>query len=176
MGIFSGFNADVADLPEVSNNGPEAGVYDATLSMVEVRDDVFKQGDGSKYLCFDYTIEGYSYPKTMNFQLPDSPAPWDDTVTFQKINDKEFTEKSTMEYRLARIASALEDLGVPREKQDDVNPSDLVDLKVVLTLRGNKKGYVNAVSAKVKKESSLSLPGQTSTPAAATSSPSNLWG
>lgn len=175
MGIFSGFNADVNDLPEVGGGGPSAGTYEATLSAVEVRDDVYKQADDSKYLCFDYTIEGYEWPKSMQFQLPDRPGPWDDAEPFVVINGTSYTEKSTMERRLGLIKNALENLGVPVEKQDEVNPGDLVDLKVVLVLKENKKGYVNATSAKVKKESSLSLPGAATAPAA-TSSTAALWG
>lgn len=163
MGLFSGFNADVNDLPTF-NTGIPAGKYPARISKVSMEKDIYKNDPAQDFLVFEISVEGYEFPKTMNFTLPKTPAPWDDqtVVTIIEGSGRKLTEKDINENSLAKIRDFLTNCGIPLDKQDDVNPADLVDIRGVVTISEQKKNpkYTNATDFKVSRDSGVSLPGQ----------------
>lgn len=185
MGLFSGFNADVNHLPTF-NTGIPAGKYPARISKVTMEKDLYKNDPDQDFLVFEISVEGYEFPKTMNFTLPKTPAPWDGTtvVTIIEGSGRKLTEKDINENSLAKIRDFLTDCGIPLDKQDDVNPADLVDIRGVVTIAEQKKNpkYTNAVGFKVARNAGVSLPGQNNDVLSGTSigtSPAasgSLWG
>lgn len=154
MGLFDAYDADPEDLPSFS--AAEPGPYEAVIAGVEETEDVYKQGNGEKFITFTYDAEGINYPVTHHLALP-RPRPWDpEKVEYGKVN-----EEQAMLQRLGAISRHLENCGIPKASQKSLDLSDLQDMvgiAGVLTMKKNKKGYVNAEKFVLKQSSGTSLP------------------
>lgn len=154
MGLFDAYDADPEDLPTFSAADP--GNYEAVIASVEETEDVYKQGNGSKFITFTYDAEGINYPVAHNFELP-RPRPWDpDKIEYGKVN-----EEQAMLQRLGAISRHLENCGIPKVAQKNLDLSDLSDMvgiAGVLSMKKNKKGYVNPEKFVQKQSSGASLP------------------
>lgn len=153
MGLFDEYDANPEDLPDPS--GIEPGAYPARVKAVEVKFNVYKQDgkDNDKFIVFTYDVEGASFDINHNFAMP-RPKPWSET----DIEYGSVTVADAMKQHLARFAKHLENLGVPRSKQNDIELEDLVGIEGVVTMTKNKKGYVNPSKFVVKQDSGASLP------------------
>lgn len=154
MGLFDAYDADPEDLPSFSAADP--GNYEAVIAAVEETEDVYKQGKGEKFITFTYEAEGINYSVTHHFPLP-RPRPWDpEKVEYGKVN-----EEQAMLQRLGAISRHLENCGIPKASQKSLSIDDLQDMvgiAGVLSMKKNKKGYVNAEKFVLKQSSGTSLP------------------
>lgn len=158
MGFFDEFNTDVADVPAQSS-GPEAGNYEAKIINAEIRLDIYKSHEKGnlpagrpvpRFLCVDIkdVKEDWRYPKTMSFELPARPAPWDteDVYTIFKDN-KTLSEHETNMGHMSKLKTFLLSAGVAEEDVNSVNPQDLIGLTGIVTLTVKGK-YTNATKFK----------------------------
>lgn len=154
MGLFDAYDADPDDLPTFS--AAEPGTYEAVIANVEETEDVYKQGKGEKFITFTYDAEGINYPVAHHFPLP-RPRPWDpDKIEYGTVN-----EEQAMLNRLGALSRHLENCGIPKASQKSLDLSDLSDMvgiAGVLTMKKNKKDYVNPSKFVLKQSSGTSLP------------------
>lgn len=166
MGLFDKYDADPEDLPTFE--GLKEGVYEAEIADVEKTQDVFKQyektGVMADFITFTYNVEGANYPIKQHLALPTHAQPWSkEEIAYGNVSVFDAERRN-----LANIARHLENCGVPRSAQKDLDIDDLKNLigvKGVLTMT-KKKEYVNPTKFVVKSESGVELP---SAPAADTS-------
>lgn len=159
MGLFDAYDADPEDLPTFSAADP--GNYEAVIASVEETEDVYKQGAEKhgvleKFITFTYDAEDINYQVTHHFPLP-RPRPWDP----EKIEYNKVTEEQAMLQRLGALSRHLENCGIPKAAQKNLDLSDLSDMvgiSGVLTMKRNKKGYVNPEKFVQKQSSGTSLP------------------
>lgn len=158
MGLFDKYDADPEDLPTFE--GLKEGVYEAEVADVEQTSDVFKQrektGVDAQFITFSYTVEGANYPVKHHFALPTHPQPWSkDEMAYGDVSVYDAERRN-----LANLARHLENCGVPRSSQKDLEIDDLKNLigvKGALTMT-KKKNYVNPTKFVQKQDSGISLP------------------
>lgn len=158
MGLFDKYDADPEDLPTFE--GLKEGVYEATIQDVEMSRDVYKQkektGVDAEFITFIYAVEEANYGVKHHFALPTHPQPWSkDEYAYGTVSVYDAERRN-----LGAIAKHLENCGVPRASQKDL---DIDDLKNLIGVKGTltmtkKKDYVNPTKFVVKNESGVELP------------------
>lgn len=123
-GLFSG---SLDDIPTegADYERPNDGVYEATVTDIYTMEGT-KNYPERKWVLIDYTLDETGTTVSDWFQMPDDPA---------NPTDK---ERQKLRYYVNRLG----DLGVERNNINTVKMDDLIDLRVVVTLR-TKGQYQN---------------------------------
>lgn len=153
MGLFDEYDANPEDLPATGAMKP--GPYPAKIVNVERTFNVFKQAghETDPFITFTYDLEGAQWPVQHHFALPRHPQPWSETeYEYNKV-----TIADAMKQNLARLATHLENCGVPRSKQNSIELADLIGIEGVVTMT-ERKGYVNPTKFAAKQDSGATLP------------------
>lgn len=116
MSILSEFGIDATEI-EAPSYDLEDGIYDFEVGNVYVKNGS-KQHPDRSWIIMEYLVGDTGVRKSELFELPKDP---------QNMTDKEIQ-------RLGYYVSRLMDLGVPREKVNDVDGEDLIGLRGTLTL------------------------------------------
>lgn len=163
-GIFG--DLDVAGAEELSTGVP-AGVYPATVTNAEVVNGT-KNSPDSTFLVISYTVEGYDFPIREYKQIPKGhPSSWDDNVK----DTKNKTEKQRNNTALSFLKARLNDLGVPVERMNSLQPEYLVGTQVIVTVVKNAQGYSNITKVAQPGDSGVTLPAATVPPTGASVTP-----
>jgi hypothetical protein len=147
MALLSEFGIDANEI-ELPSYDLEDGIYDFEVGNVYVKNGSQKHPDRS-WIIMEYIVGDSGVRKSELFELPKDP---------QNMTDKEAQ-------RIGYYVSRLVDLGVPREKVNDVDGDDLIGIRGTLTLysqtgRGANAGklYQNIKNVRVDKASAASQP------------------
>lgn len=171
MGFFGNINPD--EIPD----GPRAGVYDAVITGVKVN---HKSNKGGNFIVFEYTINdpGFDFPVRDWFSFPENPDPnsWDRTTP---INAKGQTQFDKAMQDLKWFKRRLMDFGYSREQVNQINPDNLINLPIKVTIKMNDEGYpqvssVAAIGATSGATLPTSAPAPTTTPAPAVAPQANF--
>jgi hypothetical protein len=147
MALLSEFGIDANEI-ELPSYDLEDGIYDFEVGNVYVKNGSKTHPDRS-WIIMEYIVGDGGTRKSELFELPKDP---------QNMTDKEAQ-------RISYYISRLMDLGVPREKVNDVDGEDLIGIRGTLTLysqtgRGANAGklYQNIKNVRVDQASAASQP------------------
>lgn len=141
MGLFG--ELDVASVSEDILNTPD-GTYPAVLTKVTASKSQSKKderGQAQLGVTFTYTITD-----------PDSPQNKMKVTQYQTVPQPNGEEMTADEMRnAAYLKRLMTNLGVPEDRVNDVEPSDLIGAEVYITTKKNGD-YINVVSVKLQSE------------------------
>jgi hypothetical protein len=147
MTLLSEFGIDANEI-ELPSYDLEDGIYDFEVGNVYVKNGSQAHPDRS-WIIMEYIVGDSGTRKSELFELPKDP---------QKMTDKEAQ-------RIGYYISRLVDLGIPREKVNDVDGEDLIGIRGTLTLysqtgRGANAGklYQNIKNVRVEQASAAAQP------------------
>lgn len=126
MALLSEFGIDATEI-EAPSYDLEDGIYDFEVGNVYVKNGSQAHPDRS-WIIVEYLVGDNGVKKSELFELPKDP---------QNMTDREIQ-------RLGYYVSRLMDLGVPREKVNDVDGEDLIGIRGTLTLYSQSGKGANA--------------------------------
>lgn len=156
MGLFDGL--DIAGAPEV---GVPDGVYKGVLQNVEMS----KSKAGDDYLVWTWKVRGTNLQEWQ--ACPQHPETWDNTVK----DKNDMTEKDRNERSHGYIKLRLETLGVPTERMNTVDKTQLIGMEGIVTVRKNQQGYPSIVNIALPGNAGVTLPTGNVAQAAVTPAP-----
>jgi hypothetical protein len=192
MGLFDDAGIDANDLDTGLKDGP----HDAVLTEIVGRhpaNNLDARGIQRYYSVFSWTTPDHDYPVKDFFEvLPEgrSFADLDDTDDSYNVYTNGRTQKQVRQTELAYFRGKYRtlklyyiSLGVPEDKVNSVEESDLLNMKAVIVTKKNRGGFAQIVTVTVPGSSGVTLPTQSavqnqptqtvsaSAPASATTAP-----
>lgn len=143
---------DVAGAEELSSGVPD-GPRNAILTGVEVQ--FGKKDPNARFLVFSYTPEGYNFSVNEWKGIPSGrPETWDNTIRDGKGRTQYDRNQLALSFLKARLVS----LGVPEDRINSVQPSDLIGTPCIVTFKKDANGYSQVTKVALPGDSGVSLP------------------